>query len=216
MMSRRLLVLLASGVGLSLIGCASTGDDATAAPTTEQTRWKLAQHESLGDESNPFKFCRGSDCPGVSRKTVNAGTPVAKARVTPTPAVPAAPAKPAAAPGPADRVVIPFAYNSAALSEDGKRAIDSMLQGRDQLSLEIVGVADTVRRDAYNRHLAERRAQAVSTYLATVTASRKAGSVKWSTSSRIVRVTPEGTYPPGEPHRGRRVDLGVIGLEVKQ
>jgi outer membrane protein OmpA-like peptidoglycan-associated protein len=81
-------------------------------------------------------------------------------------------------------------------------------------SIRIVGLADSFDRDAYNLELAKKRAATVAAYLKTAFGDAKAAP-KVEVDARVVRVTAEGKYPPGETFNGRRVDLSVLILEVK-
>ncbi len=107
---------------------------------------------------------------------------------------------------------IAFAYNRAELSAAARTALDELAPKLIRAeSVRIVGLADTVKRDEANQALAQRRAKAVADYL----------NAKWGTQrpvprldlqTRLVRVTEDGRYPDGEPHKGRRAD--VIELEI--
>ncbi len=107
---------------------------------------------------------------------------------------------------------IAFAYNRAELSAAARASLDELAPKLVRAdSVRIVGLADTLKRDEANQALAHRRAKAVADYLA----------AKWGTQrpvprldlqTRLVRVTEDGRYPEGEPHKGRRAD--VIELEI--
>lgn len=169
-----------------------------------------------------FYLCDGRGCGDLTPKTAPrmvAGP--GPTSVAPGVAAPATPAAPRVAPaaskqrGDATGAVvarIAFAYNRAELSASARAALDELAPKLARAeSVRVVGLADTVKRDEANQALAQRRARAVADYL----------TAKWGGAqpvprldlqTRLVRVTEDGRYPDGEPHKGRRAD--VIELEI--
>jgi outer membrane protein OmpA-like peptidoglycan-associated protein len=107
---------------------------------------------------------------------------------------------------------IAFAYNDARLSEQARQTLDGLAPRLARAdAVRVVGLADTQRNDAANQALAQRRANAVAEYLRMKwPAAQRTPAVEVHT--RLVRVANDGSYPPDEPHKGRRAD--VIELEV--
>lgn len=215
--------LVAIAMVAHLSGCSTPTDGSAEGSKSTQapTKWRIAQQDTLlaGGESKPYHFCAAGECELSTRKTLPRPAPTLmsmKSKEEARPA-PAAGKGAGASIGP-NRIAIPFAYNSAALSEEGKRQVDAFVKGAGAgARIEIVGLADSLRRDSYNQALAKRRAAAVRQYIAS--SSNKPGAsiaASVSTGARIVRVTEDGIYPTGEAHNGRRVDMGVIGLEVNK
>ena len=166
-----------------------------------------------------FYLCDGRGCGELTPKTA----PRMVADRSPVGGVPSAVQdSPARVPAPVPRqrgeasgaVVarIAFAYNRAELSAPARSSLDELAPKLVRAeSVRIVGLADTLKRDEANQALAHRRAKAVADYL----------TAKWGTQrpiprldlqTRLVRVTEDGRYPDGEPHKGRRAD--VIELEI--
>lgn len=91
-------------------------------------------------------------------------------------APPAAPPPPPPPPEPVSRAPLQlsadalFAFDSAVLTESGKRAIDRALEGKldRELQLTVTGHADRLGSVAYNEDLSRRRAEAVRDYLVTL------------------------------------------------
>lgn len=111
---------------------------------------------------------------------------------------------------------IPFAYDQATLD---RRALALLAEHlplfRAAKRLELVGLADSLDRDAYNLKLAERRQVAVRDWLDRQLDGQSSRPVLTS-SVKLVRVTVSGEYPPGEAFKGRRVDITGLQLEVQQ
>jgi len=90
------------------------------------------------------------------------------------PPAPAAAAPPPPAPLPAEPIRLSsdalFAFDSAALTGQGRRRLDDLLQRLRAASqvedIRVVGYTDRIGRDAYNLVLSRRRAEAVRDYLA--------------------------------------------------
>lgn len=110
---------------------------------------------------------------------------------------------------------VPFDYNKSTINSKGFDALTQAVQSLSEAKkLKVVGLADSLNRDEYNLALAKKRANAVQGWFQKrFTEMGKA--VEVDSDARIVRVTEEGVYPPGEKFKGRRVDLTVIVVEVK-
>ncbi len=180
-----------------LAGCASTKPEAVPSATPDDTqRFRIEQSAQVRDLITgelKFVFCAAGDCQEVSQKAYAQAK-----RVQLQPAGPAAQ-------GP--RIFsIAFAYDRSDLSKEAVDVLDRVVrEAASAKQIRLVGKADTVNRDAYNRALAGRRAEAVRQYLV-----KKGVSIPIATSAEIVRVTPEGVYPPGETFKGRRVDMELL------
>ncbi len=180
-----------------LAGCASTKPEAvpSAAPDDTQ-RFRIEQSAQVRDLITgelKFVFCAAGDCQEVSQKAY-----AQSKRVQLQPAGPAAQ-------GP-KIFSIAFAYDRSDLSKEAVDVLDRVVrEAAAAKQIRLVGKADTVNRDAYNRALAGRRAETVRQYLV-----KKGVSIPIATSAEIVRVTPEGVYPPGETFKGRRVDMELL------
>jgi hypothetical protein len=112
-------------------------------------------------------------------------------------------------------VQIPFEYDRSRLSEAGKSALEANMDSIKKAgSLRVVGLADSFDRDAYNLKLAKRRAETVAAFIKKVMEGEKR-TPKIEVDARVVKVSADGQYPPGETFKGRRVDLSVLIVEVQ-
>jgi len=216
-MRRYLAIMAAVAAGLS--GCSLLQrDSAVVASTAEQAtlsaeKLHVMQSDTMRDlvtGDRQFVFCSGKACETFVAKTVN--QPPVRIATAATPSGP----RPA---GAADRgkvlVQIPFEYDRSRLSAEGKAALAASIDSIKKAgSLRVVGLADSFGRDAYNLALAKRRAATVAAHLRTVLADGKK-IPKIKVDARVVKVSADGEYPPGETFKGRRVDLSVLILEVQ-
>lgn len=183
---------------MSLVsGCASTKPEASPpAASAEAQRFRIEQSAQVRDLITgelKFVFCTAGDCQEVSQKAYAQSKRVQL------------PPSGAAAQGP-KIFSIAFAYDRSDLSKEAIDVLDRVVrEAASAKQIRLVGKADTVNRDAYNRALAGRRAEEVRQYLV-----KKGVSIPIATSAEIVRVTPEGVYPPGETFKGRRVDMELL------
>lgn len=194
-------------VGLSLVGGCSlqpTTDKGIEPPlmAVEKASYRIEQSVAVRDMitgERVFVFCSGTDCQLTSRKSLAASArPADKQTVAPSFAGP-------------KYYSIAFAYDSSTLSQEALKALGAVVEeAKTAKQIRIIGKADSVKRDTYNRSLAQRRADAVKRYLVA-----KGVAIPIGSSADIVRVTPEGVYPPGEKFNGRRVDLELIVEVVK-
>ncbi len=180
-----------------LSGCASTKPEAVpSAASAETQRFRIEQSAQVRDLITgelKFVFCTSGDCQEVSQKAYAQAKRVQL------------PPNGAAAQGP-KLFSIAFAYDRSDLSKEAIDVLDRVVrEAASAKQIRLVGKADTVNRDAYNRALAGRRAEAVRQYLV-----KRGVSIPIATSAEIVRVTPEGVYPPGETFKGRRVDMELL------
>jgi outer membrane protein OmpA-like peptidoglycan-associated protein len=203
--------------GLSGCGLLHRGN-AAAAPPVEQLKapvekLKVIQSDTMRDlvtGDRQFVFCSGTACETFTAKTV-----IQPAMRVAT----AAPQSEQRAAAAAERgqvlVQIPFEYDRSMLSPAGKAALTASMESiKKASSIRVVGLADSVDRDAYNLELAKRRAATVAGYLR-ATFGTGGKSPKIEVDARVVKVSADGEYPPGEAFKGRRVDLSVLILEVK-
>ena len=149
-----------------------------------------------------FVFCNGKDCNAVSQKSI--------------------PLKPRTVVVPGKKAVvvadegvrtfkIGFDYDMSTLNADGLKVLaeaSAFAAEKKAGEIRIHGKADSFDRDAYNLKLAERRAKTVERYL-----KGKKLAAKLIVDASVVRVSADGTYPPGETLKGRRVDLDIV-IEV--
>lgn len=183
-------------------GCASQKTDApTAEALADAPKFRIEQSAQVRDlitGEMKFVFCAAGDCQEVSQKAFAQAKRVQLAQT------------PAAAAGP-KLFSIAFAYDKSDLSKEAIEVLERVVrEAAGAKQIKLVGKADTVNRDAYNRALAGRRAEAVKQYLV-----KKGVSIPIATSAEIVRVTPQGVYPPGETFKGRRVDMELLVEVVK-
>lgn len=217
--ARRMSILLVVALAaMQFTGCASL----TAAPPHAEVIAPPAPEQEvtvlyvslLGVAQDPVTgeavpaLCAGPSCLNFTPKVLQIPQPSAPSRPAP-PAV-SPPVKPPAAVQPEPRQIemrLPFSYNSSRLS---KASQDELLRvllpvSTSARSVQIIGVADSQKRDQYNLSLAQRRADAVASFLKTHLAS-----ATFSTSARVVKVSEQGAYPQDEPHQARRADLSVL------
>lgn len=193
--------------GLVLVaGCAAQPkgeiEPAQVAPVSKQSTLRIEQSAQVRDlvtGERRFVFCAGAECQLVSQKVF--ASPAKAVQVPPSDPATAAP----------KLYSVAFSYNSAKLSKEAIETLAMVVkEAATAKQIRIMGKADSLNRDAYNRALAGRRAETVKQYLVANGVSIPIGS-----SADIVRVTPEGVYPPGETFKGRRVDLELIVEIVK-
>ena len=210
-------IAIIAAMALGLTGCsilrgyagAGVAQVEEAKPPAEKLR--VLQSDTVRDlvtGDRQFVFCSGNACETFTAKTVN--QPAVRV------ATAAAGVKPVSA---ADKgqvlVQIPFEYDRSRLSAAGKAALAANMESIKKAgSLRVVGLADSFDRDTYNLELAKRRAATVAAYLKTALADGKK-TPNIEVDARVVKVSADGEYPPGEAFKGRRVDLSVLILEVK-
>lgn len=177
-------------------------------------RWRVGQMDAVRDGVSGdlvHVFCKQDECV-VSGKTITVQPP---RRPGMDVAGRQQPREVTEVARPESVFSIPFDYDKATINDRGAKALAeisaSLMQSK---GLKVVGLADSVNRDKYNLSLAKRRADAVGEWLKKRFA--EAGkSIQIESDARVVKVTEDGVYPPGEKFKGRRVDLTVLILEVK-
>jgi outer membrane protein OmpA-like peptidoglycan-associated protein len=183
-------------------GCASKSPE-TPAPerAADGQRFQIEQSAQVRDlitGQMKFVFCSAGDCQEVSPKVFAQAKRIQVQQV-------------AVAGSGAKLFSVAFAYDKSDLSREAVEVLDKVVrEAANAKQIKLVGKADTVNRDTYNRALAARRAEAAKQYLL-----QKGVSAPIATSAEIVRVTPSGMYPPGETFKGRRVDMELLVEVVK-
>lgn len=197
-------------VALMLSACSilKRGEDVKVPEATEQGERKVVaiqQSDTQRDITTGerrFVFCNGKDCNAVTQKSVQP-----KPR---TVVVPSKKAQEVADEG-VRTFKIGFDYDLSTLNADGLKVLEeasAFAAEKKAGEIRIHGKADSFDRDAYNLRLAERRARTVERYL-----KGKKLAAKLIVDASVVRVSADGTYPPGETFKGRRVDLDIV-IEV--
>lgn len=216
-MNRKLIGLALLSVALG--GCSLLGQQTKEAAETVHdaetaVKWRVGQFDGVRDEVSGdlvHVFCKREECT-VSQKTLTMAT----SRQVSFDGKAKAPRKTADSTAREERLfTIPFDYNKSSINTKGMRVLGEAAQSlADAKKLRVVGLADSLNRDEYNLALAKKRAIAVQSWL-----QKKFGemgkTVEVESDARLVKVTEEGVYPPGEQFKGRRVDLTVIVVEVK-
>ena len=154
-----------------------------------------------------YVFCKRNECT-VSQKTVSVGAPRSVASPKPNTAAKVPEQK-------AQAFSVPFDYDRSQINAEGLKVLSANIAALSKAKkIAVLGLADSVNRDAYNIKLAKKRAEAVKGWLQKQ--FEKSGTtVEIDTSARLVKVSQSGEYPPGETFKGRRVDVNVLIVEVK-
>ncbi len=171
-------------------------------------------HDPVTGEPVPA-LCAGPSCLTFTPKVLQIPQQVSQGS-TRLPAAPPAPTKRAQPEVAQPRQIelrLPFSYNSSRLSKAAQQELQRVLMpvSASARSVQIIGVADSQRRDQYNLSLAQKRADAVASFL-----KPHLASATFSTSARVVKVPEQGPFPPDEPHQARRADLSVLLITTPQ
>jgi len=176
----------------------------------EQIAWSIDQVDATRDMVTGdlmYVFCKRNECT-VSQKSVTVEAP-RRAVAQGGNAVVKVPQQKTHA------ISIPFDYDRSKINKSGLKVL---AENADLLSrakkIAVVGLADSVNRDAYNLKLATKRAEAVKEWLKKHL-EKSGKAVEIDASARLVKVSESGEYPPGETFKGRRVDMNVLIVEVK-
>jgi len=214
-MNWNLTTLAVVAMAAMLTGCALPKDEDQVGEVRphngdEAIVWSIDQVDATRDMVTGdlmYVFCKRNECI-VTPKSVTVAAP--------RPAVAQSGNAGAKAPQQkAHAFSIPFDYDRSKINASGLKVL---AENADRLSsakkIAVVGLADSVNRDAYNIKLATKRAEAVKEWLKKH--FEKTGkAVEIDTSARLVKVSESGDYPPGEAFKGRRVDMNVLIVEVK-
>ncbi len=201
-----------------LAGCSIFGERNAAAPEAvhdyeANVKWRIGQLDGARDDVSGdlvHVICKRDECT-VSPKTLTMPAPRSvnfdgkSNRQT----------QPAKGTREERLFTVPFDYNKSAINSKGMGVLTQAASSlADAKKLRVVGLADSVNRDEYNLALAKKRAAAVQAWLQKKFAEM-GKTVDVESDARLVKVTEDGEYPPGESFKGRRVDLTVIVVEVK-
>lgn len=205
-------------LSLVLAGCALLGqqkkEQADAVHDADAgVKWRIGQLDPVRDNVSGdlvHVFCKREECT-VSQKTLT----MAPNKPVSFGTKPKATMKAAEQAREERLFTIPFDYNKSSINAKGVRVLTEAAQSlADAKKLKVVGLADSLNRDEYNLALAKKRATAVQGWLQKKF-TEMGKPIEVESDARLVKVTEEGVYPPGEQFKGRRVDLTVIVLEVK-